>query len=676
MSNELYRADYLSFQLSEEFLDSYKDRAVLWGFQAGAGNSLGEYAWISKYARRKPDGSKERFWEGLARVINGMYSIQKDWCADNRLPWDESRAQASAMEAYARAFAGKWSPPGRGLWMMGTELVNGRRDSSPLQNCAVVSTEPFNGDAVLPYTRAMDMSMMGVGVGFDTKGAGDVRLHNPRDTFPLAIADSREGWVESVAALLRAFFTGTRTPVFDYSKIRPAGAAINGFGGVAAGPGPLRKGHEQITAVLSGRQGQVMTSRDVVDVMNIIGKLVVSGNVRRSAQIALGEAGDSDFLKLKDWTLEENKARMGFDGWGHLSNNSVIAYSGDNLDHLAPQIAVNGEPGVVWMDTSRKYGRLADPATSADWRVIGYNPCAEQSLENMECCTLVETFPTNCSSKQDYMRTLKFAYLYGKTVTLLPTHWAETNAVMQRNRRIGLSMTGIAQFAEAHGVHELSKWQDEGYAVVRDWDRTYSEWLGVRESVKVTTVKPSGTVSLLYGVTPGVHWPKERGFYVRTVREVKDGPLARAFEAAGYPVEASLMDPDTTVVISLPVEGPDIRPEREVSIWEKAALAAQSQRWWSDNSVSVTVTFREDEAGQVGAVLRAFDGQLKTVSFLPDAEGTYPQAPYQRVSGEEWNAMRERIMPVDWQAVYSDASAPDAEGELYCSNDVCEVPVR
>ena len=667
----LFNAEYLSFQLGWDFLQEYKDKKPNWGFQAGAGNSLGEYSWISKYARRKDDGTRERFWEGLARVINGMYSIQKDHCSQYRLPWDERKAQESAEEAYMRAFAGKWSPPGRGLWMMGTELVNGKGDSSALQNCAMVSTEPFNGDAILPYVRIMDMSMMGVGVGFDTKGAGKVEVHEPGQPFPHQIADSREGWVKSVAALLRAFFTGARMPNFDYSQIRPAGAPIKGFGGIAAGPDPLRKGHETIVKLLSGRQGQVLTSTDVVDIANVIGKLVVSGNVRRSAQIALGDIDDRDFLKLKDWEL--NAERMGADGWGHLSNNSVIAHSGDDLSHVADAIRMNGEPGVIWLDMCRDYGRVSDGKDGKDWRVAGINPCAEQPLENMECCTLVETYPTNHSDYLDYQRTLKFAYLYGKTVTLLPTRWPETNAVMQRNRRIGLSMTGLAQFAEHQGTQELTMWQDNAYEHIRMRDAQYSEWLGVRESIRVTTIKPSGTVSLLYGVTPGVHWPVASGYYIRTVREAKGSAVARAFEAAGYLVEPSIMDPDSTVVITLPVQTPPMRSQNDVSVWEKVSLAASCQRWWSDNAVSVTATFRPDESNQIPAVLRAFDGQLKSLSFLPADTATYPQMPYQMCSLEYWESLRDNIMPIDWEGLYNDESLPDAEGERYCTTDVCEI---
>jgi ribonucleoside-triphosphate reductase len=664
--------DYLSYRMRDSFFDNYKSRKPNWGFNIGAGNTLGEHSWLTKYARRKDDGTKERYWEGLRRVIEGMYSIQKDHALQYKLPWNEETAHRSAEEAYARAFAGKWSPPGRGLWIMGTELVNGRKDSSALQNCAFISTEHLTDEPILPFIRLMDMSMLGVGVGFDTKGAGKVALHNPSSVYPHVIADSREGWYESVGCLLRAYFTGSRLPNFDYSRIRAAGAPIKTFGGVAAGPDPLKKLHENLTRLLANRVGQMLTSTDIVDIQNMIGKCVVSGNVRRSAEIALGDPGDDDFLTLKDWNI--NPERMGGDGWGHLSNNSVIASSGDDYSHLAESIRLNGEPGLLWLDIAQKYGRLTDPPDDKEYRTRGINPCGEQPLEHMELCTLVETYPTNCDSMQDYLRTLKFAYLYGKTVTLLMTRWPETNEVMIRNRRIGTSMTGIAQFAETQGWHELKRWQDAGYREIRKYDRIYSEWLGVRESIRVTTVKPSGTVSLLHGVTPGAHWPKERGYYIRTVRDIKGSPFAEAMRAAGYPVEASVADPDTTVVITMPVEGPDIRAEREVSVWEKASLAAQCQRYWSDNAVSVTLTFREDEGSEVGAVLRAFDGQLKSVSFLPAAEGVYAQAPYQRVSKEDWDNLRSQISPVDWDGLYNDDKLPDAEGELYCTTDVCEVP--
>jgi ribonucleoside-triphosphate reductase len=664
---------FLSFRLNDAFFDFYRMVPPAWGFPMGDGNTLGEYTWLTKYSRLKADGTKERFWEGLRRVIEGMYSIQKDHALRYRLPWNEATAHKSAQEAYDRAFWGKWSPPGRGLWMMGTEFVNGRNDSSPLQNCGFLSTAYIKDDLSGPFTELMSMSMLGVGVGFDTLGAGQIKLHAPQvvSNVTTVIEDSREGWCKSVGRLLESYFLpNKRIPVFDYTKIRRAGSAIKGFGGTSAGPKPLRKLHNQLHTLLMHRNGACLNSSDIVNIMNMIGKCVIAANVRSSAEIALGQADDEDFLDLKNWRV--NPDRMGTDGWGYTSNNSVFAWTGEDYSHLAERMADNGEPGLFWMDVVRGYGRLADGPDNRDRRAAGVNPCGEQPLENHELCTLVETFPTRCTDINDYKRTLKFAYLYAKTVTLLMTRWPRTNEVMIRNRRIGASMTGIAQFAEQHGWAELRKWQDAGFAEIRKWDEIYSEWMGVRESIRVTTVKPSGTVSLLFGVTPGCHWPRESGYYIRTVRESIHSPMVQVMRNAGYPVEPAVSNPDTTVVISCPVAGPSMRSEREVSAWEKTALAAHCQRWWSDNSVSVTVTFDpKTEAAQLPAIIRAYEGQLKSLSFMPMTEGVYAQAPYQRVSREEWQRMTEGINPVDWDSLYG--VMPDAEGEKFCNNDVCEV---
>jgi ribonucleotide reductase alpha subunit len=208
-----------------------------------------------------------------------------------------------------------------------------------------------------------------------------------------------------------------------------------------------------------------------------------------------------------------------------MSNNSVAVSVGTNFDGIIDGIVRNGEPGVIWMDTSRQYGRLADPINNKDWRIAGYNPCAEQSLESYEMCTLVETYLNRHESLDDYKRTLKFAYLYAKTVTLLPTHWEETNAIMQRNRRIGTSMSGVANFADNRGLPLLREWMDKGYETIKYYDTTYSEWLGIRESIKTTTIKPSGTVSILAGESPGVHWTPGGKYFMRTIRFANSDPM-------------------------------------------------------------------------------------------------------------------------------------------------------
>lgn len=668
--------DYLSFRLNSAFLESYKDRTPEWGFPIGGGNTLGELTFLVKYARRKEDGTKERWHETCQRVIEGMYSILKDHCSGNRTQWNEQKAQRSAQDAYERMFTFKWLPPGRGIWMMGTEFVNARKNSAPLQNCAFISTEKISihskAEATLPFIRLMEMSMLGVGVGFDTKGAGKITLTQPdaeRKEFRI-VEDTREGWYESVGDLLWSYFYGGPALEFDTSLIRDAGELIKGFGGVAAGPGPLIRLHDDLRRILDGRTGDVLSSSDIVDINNLIGKCVVSGNVRRSAELALGDPEDEDFLNLKNY--EVNPERMGADGWGHSSNNSIAAFVGGSYDNLVDRIVNNGEPGLVYLDIAREFGRLADPPNNKDHRVVGVNPCAEQTLESYECCTLVESFPVKHETLADYLKTLKIAYLYGKAVTLLPTHWPEVNEVMQRNRRIGCSVSGSAQFAEAHSWTTLRTWLDEGYNEIVRRDHQYSEWLGVRESIKMTSVKPSGSVSLVAGVTPGVHWPTA-DVYIRRMRLSTSDPLVEALKMAGYHAEPDVMNPEFDMVVELPTLGPQVRTERDVSVWEKAALAALHQRYWADNAVSVTLTFSETERDQIGAVIRAFEGQLKTLSFLPSfEEGAYAQMPYERIDTATYDSKVRGVSYLDWDRLY-DGDSLDAVGEMYCTTDACEI---
>jgi ribonucleoside-triphosphate reductase len=670
----------LSFKLSDDFVSEYRRKQSPFGYRDAAGNSVGEITFLRTYSRKKEDGTKETWVDVCERVTNGTYSIQKDECKTRRLPWNDAKAQSSAREFFDRLFHLKWTPPGRGLWVMGTPIVNEQKNSAALQNCAFVSTlEMTKADPAKPFRFLMEASMLGVGVGFDDKGADkDFTIYEgtEKDAVSVKIADTREGWVESMSTLVNYYLKpGQPRPVFDYSNVRAAGEPIKTFGGTAAGPEPLMRLHDYVHGLFTGRAGEKLTRKDVADIGNLIGVCVVSGNVRRSAELLIGRIDDQDFLDLKN--AERFPERNSYDpaapGWAWMSNNSVAVEVGTDFAPIVDGIARNGEPGVIWMDMSRKYGRLADPVNNKDWRIAGYNPCAEQSLESFEMCTLVETYLNRHDSLDDFKRTLKFAYLYAKTVTLLPTHWEETNAIMQRNRRIGTSVSGVANFADNKGLPVLREWLDQGYAVVKNYDVTYSEWLGVRESIKTTTVKPSGTVSILAGESPGVHWTPGGKYFMRAIRFSNGDPMLPLFKMANYRVEPASESPDTTSVVFFPIESGAERAERDVSIFEKMALAATAQRYWSDNSVSVTVSFDpETEAQHVGTVLHMYDGQLKTVSFLPSGNHTYPQMPYTQITKEEYDAAAQALFPISLTGVYAGLAA-DAIGDAYCTTDACEI---
>jgi adenosylcobalamin-dependent ribonucleoside-triphosphate reductase len=554
-----------------------------------------------------------------------------------------------------------------------------KKNSASLQNCAMVSTRDIDrNDPGSLFAWVMDALMLGIGVGFDTVGQDkDLSIYLPTEPASVYdIPDTREGWVESVRLLLNSFLRANQ-PIqeFNYDLIRPLGAPIKGFGGVASGPKPLIDLHTRIRNVIGSRAGEKLDSRAIVDIVNLIGTCVVSGNVRRSATLALGNPNDEDFINLKN--SEVFPDRNSFDsenpGWAWMSNNSISAEVGTHYEDYVDLIADNGEPGFIWLDVARNYGRLADPADGKDYRVMGFNPCAEQPLESYELCTLVEVHLNRHTDKEDFMRTLKFAYLYGKTVTLLPTHWQITNGIMQRNRRIGTSLTGIASFTDINGMPTTREWMDEGYKKIRHYDKQYSEWLCVRESIRVTTVKPSGSVSLLSGASPGVHWSVGGEYFLRAIRFGNTDPMLHLFKAAGYKIEDDLVSANTSVVY-FPVSSGHPRSEKDVSLFEKIGLAATTQKYWSDNGVSVTLSFdKETETKHIAPALHMYEGQLKAVSFLPMGNHTYPQQPYTQITKEEYDAYVGKIAHINFDAIYDGVENLDSIGEMYCTTDYCEI---
>ena len=650
------------FKLSENFLDKFKRKKPPWGF-----NGLGEFTYMRTYSRIKEDGKNEIWWETVRRVVEGTYNMQKEHIERYSLGWNAWRAQRSAQEMYERIFNMKFLPPGRGLWAMGTPITEEKKIYAALNNCAFVSTKTLKEDLATPFCFLMDASMLGVGVGFDVKGENQIIIKGPnenRNTEIFEIPDTREGWVESVSLLIESYFLGTASVIFDYDLIRKEGDPIKGFGGVSSGYKPLEESHIRIREILSKNIGQPITSTTIVDIMNIIGKCVVAGNVRRTAEIVFGDPYSDEYLDLKNY--KKNKGRQ---DWSWTSNNSIFAEIGMEYGSVCERINDNGEPGFAWLENMRGYSRMRNGMDNKDFRVQGGNPCLEQSLESYELCCLVETFPYNHDSLEDYLKTLKYAYLYAKTVTLGKTHWPETNRVMLRNRRIGCSVSGVAQFITYRGINELKTWLMDGYNEIQRLDTQYSEWLAVPKSIKTTSVKPSGTVSLLVGATPGVHFPESR-FYIRRVRLSNQSKLIGPLKKAGYHVEPAKEDANATVVVEVPVDvGEKIRTVKELTIWEQLSLAAFMQKYWADNQVSCTVTFNpKTEGHQLQYALDYFQYQLKGISFLPrHEEGAYDQMPYEAIDEKIYNKKMKKIHKLSFGRI----AGEEAEIDKFCNSDTC-----
>ena len=660
----IMNSDYKAFKLSDSFINNYKRKRAPFGF-----NGLGELVYMRTYSRLKADGKNEMWWETVKRVVEGTFNMQKRHIDSHSLGWNPWKAQHSAQEMYDRIFNMKFLPPGRGLWAMGTPLTEERGLFAALNNCAFVSTENIKDDLAAPFTFLMDASMLGVGVGFDTLGAGKLIVKGPntsRQTETYQIPDTRQGWVESLRLQLESHFLGTAPVEFDYSDIREAGVPIAGFGGVSSGPAPLKDLHDKVDEILGNSAGEPISITAIVDIMNLIGKCVVAGNVRRTAEIVFGDADSQEYLDLKNYEVNPHRAEY---GW--TSNNSIFAELGMDYTEACERVKLNGEPGFAWLENMQNYSRMNNGPDYKDHRVKGGNPCLEQSLESYELCCLVETFPNNHDSVEDYLKTLKYAYMYAKTVTLGKTHWPETNRVMLRNRRIGCSMSGLAQFISNHGLHELRTWMSTGYDTIQKLDAEYSDWLAVPRSIKTTSIKPSGTVSLLAGATPGMHYPESR-YYIRRMRLSINSPLIPALEKAGYSLEPAFGSEDSTLVVGIPVDvGEGIRTASELSLWEQLSLAAFIQKYWADNQVSCTVTFDPaTEGDQIAHALDYFQYQLKGISFLPRLDyGAYPQMPYEAIDESTYHDMLASVGRLSFGRIKGE----DVVAEKFCDSDVCQI---
>jgi len=535
--------------------------------------------------------------------------------------------------------------------------------------------------------------MLGVGVGGDTRGAGKVKIRRPRMSEEVfVVEDSREGWVDLIEVLLNSFVGRGRFPkVINFGLVRKRGEPLKTFGGISSGPKPLIELVENLVRLLLPRSrraifsdwdadevgGPVLittfrkagrarnykiTSAQIVDIFNYIGKAVVAGGIRRTAEIMFGDPDDKAFI-----TLKQDKKALDDRRWA--SNNSIWGTVGMDYEEVAESIVQNGEPGIIWMDNVRAFSRMNGEADWKDQRAKGANPCVEQSLEDRELCCLVETFPAHHDSFEDYQRTLKMAYLYAKTVTLVPTHNPRTNAVLMRNRRIGCSMSGIQQAKKKLGRRRFLGWCDQGYEYIQDLDTLYSEWLCIPRSIKTTSVKPSGTVSLLAGATPGIHYPHSE-YYIRNIRVKNTSPLVQAARDAGYVVELDHYADDTSV-ISFPVHETEFaKGKRDASIWEQFADAAAMQRHWADNQVSCTVSFKSAEVGFIARCLEVYEDQLKAISMLPLDDHGYAQAPYIEISRVEYERMKARIEPISFEGSQHEVT------DEFCDSGKCEVKFR
>jgi ribonucleotide reductase alpha subunit len=639
--------------LSEEFLNSYATKQPPWGF-----GGLGEIVYLRTYSRYNEEKGRNETWpETIARVINGAIEIGT--------PYTQKEAEA----LFDHMFNLRCSFSGRALWQLGTPLVQ-QFNGASLNNCYFVNIE-----SIEDFEFLFDHLMLGGGVGFSVERSkvhefpkirsGVEIVHERTNDADIIVPDSREGWKRVLHAVLKSYFYTGKSFSYSTMLIREFGAPLKTFGGTASGPGALIDGIADICKVMDNRAGKKLRSTDILDIANIIGRIVVSGSSRRSAQIAIGDPDDILFLRAKNWATGSVPA------WRANSNNSIYA---DGFDEIMPELWKgydgSGEPyGLLNRKLARTMGRLGEKRP--DPTIEGFNPCAEIALADGESCNLATIFLPNVESFKQFKEISRLLYLVQKQITNLRYPYPKTNRIVAKNRRLGQSITGVLQSSQ-----EQLSWLADGYEYLRALDEKHSDSTGIPRSVRLTTVQPSGTLSLLPGVTPGIH-PAYARYYIRRVRFGAADPLIDACRQRGYNVVPEIgldgREDHTKWVVEFPAQSPENAVlASEMTALDQLEWVKKMQTEWADNAVSVTVYYRTEELPSIKKWLSEnYDNSVKSVSFLLHSDHNFLLAPYEEIDEDTYNKM---VSKIDMSVVIGSTIEDNLIEDESCATGAC--PVR
>lgn len=628
-------------QLSESTLRKLQETPVPWG---PVGWAVYKRTYSQKLFPGDPDSPKEEFPDTLRRVINGILDLGGAFTHEE-------------VDKLAYFFYNlKTLPSGRGLWQLGMPTVK-RIGGDSLQACWHVKMD----DPIRPFCFTFEELMLGGGVGFNilpevvysmpaVKHSPNVERTHEWDC-DFIVTDNREGWVELLRKILEAHFYTGKDITYNTDCIRGKGAPIRSFGGTASGPEDLVAGLAEICKILAKRKGQKLRPIDVLDIQNILAMIVVAGNVRRSAQIACGSGQDREFLNAKMWSLGR------IPRWRQQSNNTCIESS---IGELHPDFwkGYETDPGTGYPygeayglfnpTLSTLYGRLADGlGHRPDPRVSGPNPCGEITVESYECCNLGEIFLTNLLDESEFHQAAELIYKVQKMISTKPFLYPETNKVVRENHRLGIGVTG---FTAARHLRHAGIF-NRVYKHLEEIDIDYSKLLDVKPSIKLTTVKPSGTLSkLAKGCPPGANAAYAQHQILR-VTYAADNPLVEQYRKNGYRIEVKQnidgsLDHNSLLVV-FPVSYPEgTATDANTPAIEQLKNQLFLQTHWSDNAVSMTVQYKEEEWPACRKYLEDnYSNTIKAISFSRHSHG-FKQAPNEEITLEEFERYSASIKPV------------------------------
>jgi ribonucleoside-diphosphate reductase alpha chain len=603
-----------------------------------------------KYAKFLPEENRRETWEELVTRNKEMHQKKYPNIKDD------------IEEVYKMVYDKKILPSMRSLQFGGKPI-----EISPnrVYNCAYLPI-----DHVDAFSETMFLLLGGTGVGFSVQkhhvdSLPDIKKPNPKRSRRYLVSDSIEGWADAIKVLVESYFgIKSSTPVFDYSDIRHKGALLVTSGGKAPGPQPLKDCIHNIRKVLDSKNdGDTLSPIEVHDIVCHIADAVLAGGIRRAALISLFSADDSEMISCKSgawWELNPQRGR---------ANNSAVLLrhkvTKEFFLDLWKRIELSGagEPGIYF-------------SNDKDW---GTNPCCEIGLRPYQFCNLCEVNASDIESQEDFEKRVRGAAFIGTLQAgytdfhYLRDVWKRTT---EKDALIGVGMTGIGS-----GV-VLGYDMKAAAKAVKEENERVANLIGINKAARTTTVKPSGTSSLVLGTSSGIHaWHND--YYVRRIRVGKNEAIY-TYLSIHHPelVEDELFRPHDTAVISIPQKSPDGSILRYESPFELLNRVKKVSQEWikpghrggqNTHNVSATISLKEEDWEYAGEWMWENRKYYNGLSVLPYNGGTYQQAPFEDCSVDTYDTMMKSLTNVDLTKVIELQDNTNLSGEVACSGGACEI---
>jgi len=608
---------------------------------------LSEITTYMKYAKFRPEVNRRETWGELVTRNKQMHQA--------KFPQLKNEIE----EAYKLVYDKKVLPSMRSLQFAGKpiELNNAR-----IFNCSFLPIDDWRS-----FSEIMFLLLSGCGVGYSVQTHHIEQLPEikvPTKTKRYLIGDSIEGWADAVRMLCKAYFTGAPLPLFDFRDIRPKGAQLITVGGKAPGPEPLKECLFNLQKVFDRKKnGDRLSSVEAHDMACHIADAVLSGGIRRAALISLFNLDDEAMLTCKfgNW-WEENPQR------GRANNSAVVMRHKIDEDEFFKlwkkiELSNSGEPGIYF-------------SNDKDW---GTNPCCEIALRSYQFCNLCEVNVSNVESQEDLNERVKVGAFIGTLQAAytdfhyLRDIWRKTT---EKDALLGVGMTGIGSGAILN--YDLKKAAD----LAKEENARVAEIIGINKAARVTTVKPSGTSSLVLGTASGIHaWHND--FYIRRIRVGKNEAIY-SYLAANHPelVEDDFFKPTIQAVISVPQRAPQGSILRTEDVMDMLERVKKFNTQWvkkghrkgaNTNNVSATVSIQEGEWEKVGKWMWENKETFNGLSVLPYFGGTYTQAPFEDITEEKFNEMSQHLHSIDLSKVIEFSDETALMDQAACAGGACEI---